>query len=138
MTYRVFRLVRDRRASTLVESALGLLAFLLILFAVFELGRLMWAYNLLTHATHDGIRYAMVRGNSSGQTATASTIASYVKSQAPGLGSSASTVAVTWSPDNAPGSSVNITYSYLFTPVLVPYLQGSLTLRAHASTVILR
>ena len=49
-----------RRGQALVEFALVLPIFLLILVALFDLGRAVFAYNTLTNAAREGVRLAIV------------------------------------------------------------------------------
>ena len=56
------RLHRDRRGrgQALVEFALVIPIFLLLLVAIFDLGRAVFAYNTLTNAAREGARMAIV------------------------------------------------------------------------------
>jgi Flp pilus assembly protein TadG len=49
-----------RRGQALVEFALVIPIFLLLLFAIFDLGRAVFAYNTLTSAAREGARLAIV------------------------------------------------------------------------------
>ena len=51
---------RDARGQGLVEFALVIPIFLLVLVAVFDLGRAVFAYNTLTNAAREGARIAIV------------------------------------------------------------------------------
>ena len=51
---------RRRRGQALVEFALVLPIFLLVLVALFDLGRAVFAYNTLTNASREGVRLAIV------------------------------------------------------------------------------
>lgn len=50
----------DRRGQALVEFALVIPIFLLLLVAIFDLGRAVFAYNTLTNAAREGARLAIV------------------------------------------------------------------------------
>jgi Flp pilus assembly protein TadG len=50
----------DRRGQALVEFALVIPLFLLMLVAIFDLGRAVFAYNTLTNAAREGARLAIV------------------------------------------------------------------------------
>ncbi|MGH9969445.1 MAG: TadE/TadG family type IV pilus assembly protein [Pyrinomonadaceae bacterium] len=59
-------LLRKReRGATLLEFAIGATVFLTALFAVVELGRLLWVHNALRDAARRGTRYATIRKNDS-------------------------------------------------------------------------
>jgi Flp pilus assembly protein TadG len=51
---------RRRRGQALVEFALVIPIFLLVLVAIFDLGRAVFAYNTLTNAAREGARTAIV------------------------------------------------------------------------------
>jgi TadE-like protein len=53
---------RNARGQTLVEMALVLPIFLLILIAVFDLGHVVWANDALANAAREATRYAIVHG----------------------------------------------------------------------------
>ncbi len=55
---------RRRRGQALVEFALVLPAFLIMLMAVVDIGRAIWAQNSVAAAAREGARYAIVHGGS--------------------------------------------------------------------------
>ena len=116
---------RAQRGSTLVEGALCFTVFLMMVFGVMDFGRLLFAYNFTAFAAREGARYAMTHGNTSKSPATSDTVKTIVTNQAVGLDTSAITVTTTWSPDENPGSTVNVKVQYAFNAV-VPYFPGSL------------
>lgn len=124
----------DCRANVLVESALSLSVFLMLLFGVCDFGRLVWTYNLLAHGAREGVRYAVVRGNTTTTPATASDVSTYAKNQM--LGISGETVNVTWSPDNSPGNPVNVNVTYSFVPVT--FFAPSFTVRSRAQSIVIQ
>ena len=109
---------KRRRGSTMVEAALGLTVFLTVVFGIMDFGRLNWQRTLLAHAARTGVRYAVVRGQNSGRTASSQDVANVVKQQAVGLDPQTLQVTTTWAPDNRPGSNVQVQVSYNFTPLL--------------------
>ncbi len=50
------------RSQALVETALASIAFIGIIIGLVEVGRAVWNYNMLAHATREGARYAIVHG----------------------------------------------------------------------------
>src|SRR3954468_656604 len=54
---------RRGRGQALVEFALVIPLFLLILMAVFDFGRAVFAYNSVTNAAREGTRFAIVNQN---------------------------------------------------------------------------
>ena len=105
---------KRQRGSALVESALTLVVFMMVIFGLMEFGRMVWAYNLVSHAAREGARYAMVHGKNSSHPATADGIRSVITSQAVGLDPSGLQVNVSWIPDNKPGSAVKVAVQYTF------------------------
>ncbi|MDQ6858443.1 MAG: pilus assembly protein [Chloroflexota bacterium] len=58
------RLVDDEQAQALVEFALVLPIFLLLVTGIFDVGRAVWQENTLAYAAREGTRYAIVHGAS--------------------------------------------------------------------------
>jgi len=56
----VRRLLRSQEGTAAVEMAVGLLGFMIAIFAVLEMGRLMWAQNALNFAVEQGARCMLV------------------------------------------------------------------------------
>lgn len=55
---------QDQRGQGLAEFAVVIPVFLLIVFAIIDLGRVIWATDDLANAAREGARYASVHGNS--------------------------------------------------------------------------
>lgn len=111
--------------TALVEFGLVVVVFFMFVFGVMDFGRALYTYHFVSNAACEATRYAMVRGSSSTDPATAADIESYVKSLAPqGIDPSSLTVSTSWSPSHAPGSSVRIQVSDNFqcmSPFLTTY-----------------
>ena len=56
---------RDQRGQSIVEFALILPIFLLVLISVFDLGHVVWANDNLSNAAREAARYAIVHGEKS-------------------------------------------------------------------------
>jgi len=98
--------------TALVEFGLVIVVFFMFVFGVMDFGRALYTYHFVSNAACEATRYAMVRGSSSTEPATAADIESYVKSLAPqGIDPSNLTVSTSWIPSHAPGSSVRIQVS---------------------------
>ena len=54
------RASRDRRGQSLVEFALIVLPFLMILIGIFDVGRAIYGYNTVANAAREAARYAIV------------------------------------------------------------------------------
>ena len=57
------RYARDEDAQSLVEFALTLPIFLLVVTGLFDVSRAVWQSNTLAFATREGTRYAIVHGS---------------------------------------------------------------------------
>ena len=122
----------------MVESALVLLTFMVVLFGLMDFGRMVWNYTMISHGAREATRYAMVRGSSSSNPATTSQIQAIVTSQSPGLDPNSTTSTVTFTPDQSAGSTVKVVVSYNFYAI-APYIPvGQITLRSTSQRVILQ
>ena len=125
---------RGERGSAMVESALSLTVFLMLLFATIDFGRMVFAYNFVSYAAREATRYAVVRGTKTPTDATGLT--TFVKNGAVGLDPSAITVTPTWTPDHTPGSTVQVNVRYSFQPI-APYMPtGPITLSSTSKMLI--
>jgi Flp pilus assembly protein TadG len=124
------------RGSTLVESAVVAVAFLLLMTGIIELGRLGFAYNEVSFAAQCAARYAAVRGGSSGHPASTADIQTAAKAYTAALDNRQVAVNTTWSPDNRPGGVVQVAVSYVFATALAPLAGRGLTIRTTARQII--
>jgi Flp pilus assembly protein TadG len=133
---------RAEHGATLVELAVSLVVFIVLLFGVIELCLLLYTYHIVTDAAREGTRYAIVRGStwgtscanagSSACTASSAQISSYVRSLpgvptnvtvtpecAPAIGG---TFTTTLTNCNAQGNviQVNVTYNFPFSVPFMP------------------
>ena len=126
-----------RRGAVFLEFALAwTLFFLLTVVGTTDVGRAIWAYNLLAHATHQAARYALVRGSKSLSPATETDIESYVRGQAAMLEPAKVIVTTTWDPNNDPGSFVKIRTQYEFIPLMGHILNFTMPLSSTARVAI--
>ena len=125
----------SQTGSALVEGALVFFVFMLIVLGIMDFGRIVWVHNSVSYATREAARYAIVHGSASRTPATSTTIADKVKQNAIGLTPESVTVAIVWSPDNKPGSSVSVSTQYLVTSIvsLVPF---AITLKSSSKMII--
>ena len=126
------------RGSYMIESGLCFVVFFIILLGVLDVGRGIYSYNFISAASKEGARYAMVRGSSSGQVATADNIQTQVRSWLMGVvGGDSATVNTTWTPDNKPGSTVTVQVQCPFTPIS-SLLVSSWTLQSTSKRLIIQ
>ena len=114
---------RARRGNALVEGALVMTAFMMILFGIMDFARAIFVYNTTQFAAREGARYASVRGSASGDTATSDTVRDYALGLMAGVPTSDVTVTTTWTPNNTPGSYVTVAVNATFTPI-TPYMRS--------------
>lgn len=111
------KLHRKQGAQSLVEFALIMPMFFILIFGVIDFGMGLRAYITLSQATREGARYAVV-GNTGGgtgpcSTAVAATARDKVCDTMDGLNlQSTDIVAVTYPDGNVPGQSVRVKADY--------------------------
>lgn len=100
----------------MVELALVIgVVFLPMVFGVIEFGRGVWVKTTVTTAAREGVRYAIVRGTLSGVVTDSAAVANYVKGKTQLTGI---VVRPSWTPDKAPGSTVQVQVTYNYVPVV--------------------
>jgi Flp pilus assembly protein TadG len=114
-------LKRGERGQSLVEFSLVAVAFFILVLGIVDVGRAVWHYNALAQATREGTRYAIVHGANSTDPAgpgDTQAVTDQVEEFAGGLDLSELTVTPAWPDgDNQPGSHVEVTTSYNYTPL---------------------
>ena len=124
-----------QRGSSLVEGALCFSAFLFITFGVLEFAMAIYAYNFCAYAAEEAARWASTRGANYPTPATAATIQGHVASQAVGLPNSV-TVTTTWTPNNSPGSTIQVTVAYTLIPLTGVTLHSNLQISKTAQMLV--
>ena len=126
----------SRRGASMVEFSLVFLLFLVIIVGLVEIGRGVWAYTTLAHATRQGVRFAQTRGASN--PATADQVRDAVRTAAVGLNQSLVTVTTNWPSGVTRGEVVTVSTSYPFALVTTGLVirQSSLTLTASSRAII--
>lgn len=109
---------KSQRGATAIEFAMTMPILLSMLYGIIELSHYAWSVVALSDAAKSGARYAMVRGSSSADPASAGDISTFVKSQIILLDPNSVTVSTTFTPDNNPGSDVTVSLTYGFVPFL--------------------
>jgi len=127
----------DSRGQTLVEFALVLPLFILVLLGLFDLGRAVYAYNTISNASREAARVAIVNQ-------TPPTIEAEAVKQAVGLGITGADVAIAYndSDPTAPNLcatapfglgcvvTVTVTYSYTAATPVIGQIVGTIPLTA--------
>ena len=127
---------RNQRGSAMVEMAISLMGFLLLVFGVMDFGWAIYQYDACNSAAQDAVRYASVHGSQSTSPATSDTMKTYVQNDTVGLDPSRLTVTSTWDPDNNPGSTVKVVVSYAMQPLSAVAIQQGFTVSGTATSVI--
>lgn len=110
---------RNDRGAALLEFGMVMLVFFMFVFGVMDFGRALYNYHFVSHAAREATRYAIVRGSTSTDPVTANEISAYVKNITPlGINPQDITVSTSWTPNDAPGSSVRVEVSDSFRPMM--------------------
>ena len=128
---------RDERGAVLIEFVVTSILFFTIAFGTLEFGRMIMDYSIVSNAAREGVRYAAVRGNASGHTATAAEVQTYVAGRSSGL-LSTSDIAVTWPTNKNQGSLVRVQVTYFFTPIVALLPSQTVRLRSTTEMTIVR
>jgi Flp pilus assembly protein TadG len=114
-------LAENRGGAAAVEFALTVSIFFSLTLGIVEIGRYVAAQQSLLSAVHVGGRYAVAHDALSSSPATPSSIQTTIQNAAGGLVASNITATTTFSPNNSAGSTVTISATYPWAP-LVPLL----------------
>lgn len=126
------------QGSALVEGAFVLTIVLLLVFGMIQFSYVVFGYNAVVYSARAGTRYAAVHGSSSPSPCSAATVRTQVLNQLPGVPASAVTVTTTWTPDNKPGSTVQVTVSANFSPMASLVMRQGVTLSSSSQMTILQ
>lgn len=127
----------DRRGASAVEAAFTLPLLILLSFGAIELGRIVWAQASITSAVKETARFASVRGAASGMAATGDQLEAMAVQLAE-LPAGSLVPAVSWDPDNVPGSVVTVQLQHSYTPITLPFASDGFTFSSTASMTIVR
>ncbi|MGA3018216.1 MAG: TadE/TadG family type IV pilus assembly protein [Bryobacteraceae bacterium] len=125
-----------RRGSTMLEPALVTSLFLVLLMGITDFGRMGFAFNSIEFAAHRAARWATTRGSSSGHAATVAAVQAEAQANVAALDNTQLTVGVTWTPNNNPGSTVQVQVTYNFKTLLIPISSKALTLKSTSAQII--
>ena len=125
----------SENGSAVIEFAVVIGVFVVILLATFELGMMLWEKNTIAAAAREGARFAIVRGSESGRTTDTAGVAAYVRGRA---GLAPIKVLTTWPASKDPGATVEVRVEYMHKPVspLTGILQDSVALASTSRMVV--
>ena len=124
--------------SSLVEICLVGTVLIFLILGVMEFGIIGSIANSISYSASRAARYAAVRGSSSGHPATVANIQNVATGSMLAFNPSGVTVTVNWTPDNKPGSTVQVQVSYAYKPLLVPISAAQFTLASTAQQIIIQ
>ena len=131
------RMQRWLRGQTFVEFAAVVLPLCIVVFGIIVSGMAVYSYSFVCYGAREGVRYAIVHGSASLSPASASDIKNYVQNKARSLNTRYLNVLTNWTPDNKPGSVVNVQVTYSFQPFF-PMSTATVPLSSSAQMVISR
>lgn len=117
----------SRRGSSILEVALVLPVMMITLVAIGDLGRYIYATNLMPFLAREGARWASLEANRSSARLDQRTVSQYVRSLAAGLPTDSVKVETALRPE-----VIAVNVSLRFEPVLNVF-GGPITVRGHAS-----
>jgi len=129
---------KRQRGSNLIESALVFLGFMLLVLGSVEFGRMVYAFNTVCESAREGARWASVRGSSSSSPATNATVTTYVKQWAVGLDASQISVNTSWTPNNNPGGTVQVSVTYTWSGVVGVIVPRTMSFTSQSNMVVLQ
>ena len=125
------------RGNAMLEGALVLWPFLMILFGIIQFAFVIWSQNTLSFAVNEGVRFASLHGAASDVPATNADITAVIRANAIGLTPTNIAVTTTWNPNNRPGSFVNVTAVYPMETIVSVVWKQRFDLRATTQMLIL-
>ncbi len=102
----------------MIEYALVLSLYFMIIFAFVQFCLILFCFNNATYASRIAVRYAVVHGSTASYTCTATDISNIVTPLLWAAPSGGVTVATNWSPNNTPGSTVSVKVVIQYIPKL--------------------
>jgi len=113
----------DESGHVAIEYALTLPFLIAIIYGIVEISHFAYLRTTMTNVAHDAVRYAVVHSSTSGAPLTSSDITTFTSNELTSLGlnpngAGGTAVTVTYTPDNTPGSTVNVKISYPFVPFM--------------------
>lgn len=111
-----------------VEYALSLPFLLALIYGIVEVSHYAYLRMTMSNAAHDAVRYAAVHSSQASSPATTSDVKSFTNNELSSLGlnpdgTGGTAVTVTYTPDNSPGSTVNVKITYPFVPFMTGFNQ---------------
>jgi Flp pilus assembly protein TadG len=120
----------------MVEFSIASTIFFLFVFGAVAFGKTIYQYNIVSSAARSAVRWAIVRGSSSGQTAASDAdIHDYIVTKMDGI---AETDSVTRSSGTSPGSTISVIVRSNYSISIPRMTTFNVLLRSKAQMVIVR
>jgi Flp pilus assembly protein TadG len=101
-----------QRGSAMVEYALVLPLYLCLFIGIVNACLVMYMWNCTAYAARAATRYAAVHGSTAPYVCTSTDLTNIVYNAVPGM--RRATVTSTWTPNNSPGSTINVYVRFSF------------------------
>ncbi|MFV0423587.1 TadE/TadG family type IV pilus assembly protein [Oleidesulfovibrio sp.] len=132
MTFSLLRLRNSESGATLVETALVIPIFLVLMFGVIDLGRYFWAQHSVTYAANEAARMAVLADVTDSEVEDVATF--HMRNwQQPHTTQVTETPAAAGAP-----ATVTVTVSMPFSFILLPEWTGRFAVRTISHTVTMR
>jgi Flp pilus assembly protein TadG len=118
------------RGAAMVEYTLALPIYLCIFIGVVNAALVIYTWNATAYAARSATRYAIVHGSTASYACTSTDLKNIVYNSLPGLRKA--TVTTTWSPNNSPGSTINVNVKLTFS-TFVPFIKSQTLALASSS-----
>ena len=126
----------SERGQGMVEFALVVPIFLLLVLGTVELGWLVYNNHTVSSATREGARHAMVNGERSENTNAATEIEDIVSERASGLSGPVATE-VSPNPIGEPGTEVTVSTTFQYQPIVGMIIgTGSIQLSSESTVIV--
>ncbi len=138
---------RNRRGATIVEFAFTFMLFFLIVLTLMEIGRGIWTYTTLAHATRQTARFAQISGTRTGVT-TLAELKTIADRWSHGLNPSDLTLYATWNPGEPDETTnpanaerddiveINLVYNFRLISSPIVLTQSTLTMGSTSRMIV--
>lgn len=135
---RISACIHDEEGGALIETAVVLPAFLLLLFGFFSYAIVLQGYAAATFASWAGARYASVSSSTSLSPCTSAKVSALAANYLYAVSTTNETILTTWLPANTIGSTVNVSVKVKYALQIPFFGQTSISVGNSAVRVIVR
>jgi Flp pilus assembly protein TadG len=138
---------RSQRGNAMLEGALSIWVFVMLMLGLMEFSMAVYAYNFVTYAANEAARYASLHGANASPAVTSTQITQRVQKQAAALLASRLTVEVwggngtqsnanLWPTGNQPGNVATVKVSYSVVPMAKIVFKSAITVTSTSKMTI--